>query len=53
MLAAMKNAVAAYKGAQAALSGTTQGSKASMEAARELAYKPAADAYNDKMRAYY
>lgn len=50
---ALKNATAAYQGTAAALSGTTQGSKSSMDAARELAYKPAADGYNDHMREYY
>lgn len=49
----MKKAVAGYKGTAAAISATTEGAKASMEAAKELAYKPAADAYNDKWRDYY
>lgn len=50
---ALKNATAAYQGTAAALSGTTQGSKSSMEAAEALAFKGAADGYNDKMREYY
>lgn len=50
---ALKNATKMYAGTAAALSGTTQGSKDSMDAAKKLAYMPAADAFNDLMREHY
>lgn len=53
MLAAMKAAVAAYKGTSAEISNTTEGTKDSLQKAKEKAYKPAADSYNDVMREYY
>lgn len=53
MLAAMEKAVAGYKGTAAALSGTTEGSKASMEAAEGRAKEAAAAAANELLKAYY
>lgn len=53
MLEAMRRAVAGYKGTAAALSATTEGSKASMEAAIGRAKESAAAAANDLKRAYY
>lgn len=53
MLEAMRRAVAGYAGTAAALSATTEGSKASMEAAIGRAKESAAAAANDLKRAYY
>lgn len=53
MLEAMRRAVAGYKGTAAALSATTEGSLASMQAAEGRAKEAAAAAANDLKRAYY
>lgn len=49
----MRRAVAGYKGTAAALSATTEGSLASMQAAEGRAKEAAAAAANDLKRAYY
>lgn len=43
----------AYSGTASALSATTEGAKATMEALKGIANKSASDAYNDIMREYY
>ena len=53
MLEALKNATEMYAGTAAALSATTEGSKASMEAAKGRAYSPYAEGRNNVLRAYY